>query len=109
MSYSIDLRERVLGFVRSGGSQVEASRVFRVGRKTIYNWLQREDLSPKAHGPRQRKIDKQALLAHVRAHPDALLRERAMLFNVDPSCISRALQRLKITKKNDTVRGEKSQ
>ena len=109
MSYSIDLRERVLDYVRGGGSQVEASRIFRVTRKTIYNWLQRETLSPKPHGSRHRKIDKQALAEHVRDYPDALLRERALIFGVDPSCISRALKRLNFTKKNDSLYRKNSQ
>jgi len=34
MSYSVDIRERVIIYVQAGGSQVEASRLFGV----IYNW-----------------------------------------------------------------------
>ena len=101
MSYSIDLRERVIDYVHSGGSQVEASRLFNVARKTIYNWLHRDNLSPTPAKSRQRKLDKAALVAHVRDYPDALLRERAEIFGVDTSCISRALNRMNIVKKND--------
>ena len=104
MTYSIDLRERVLTYVRSGGSQLEASRLFRVTPRTIYNWLQREHLSPKPHSPRRRKLDKVALAAHVRDYPDALLRERAAHFNVSHQAIWQMLKRLKIVKKNDPLR-----
>jgi len=103
MSYSVDLRERVIDFVRSGGSQSEASRLFKVTRRSIYNWLQREDLAPTPHKERRRKLDKTALAAHVRDYPDALLRERAAHFGVSVPSVWAALRRVKITKKNDAL------
>ena len=104
MSYSIDLRERVVNYVQAGGSQVEAARVFGVTRRTIYNWMQREDLTPVHRETRRRKIDRAALAAHVRELPDAYLRERAAHFGVSTPSLWAALRRLKIVKKNDTLR-----
>lgn len=101
MSYSIDLRIRVVSYVRNGGLRSEASRIFGVDRKTIYNWLQRDDLSPKPHGSRRRKLDTQALADHVRDFPDALLRERAAHFNVSVPSLWAALRKMNIVKKND--------
>ena len=43
MSYSSDLRKRVLNFLSSGGSKAEASRTYNVSRTCIYNWLGAED------------------------------------------------------------------
>jgi putative transposase len=103
MSYSIDLRERTVKFVRGGGSQTEASRLFGVSRKTIFHWLHRTDLAPTPRRIRQGKIDKARLVSHVRAHPDALLRERAAEFGVSPSGMWRAMRRLGMRKKNDAV------
>jgi|AACY02.16.fsa_nt_gi Transposase and inactivated derivatives len=100
MTCSLDIRERVVDFVRSGGGKAEAARRFSVSRRTVYNWLSREDLSPKAHGLRHRKIDKAKLRAHVRAHPDMLLRERAQIFGVSIPSLSIALKTMKIVKKN---------
>jgi transposase len=104
MSYSVDIRERVIIYVQGGGSQVEASRLFGVTRRTIYNWMQREDLSPRVHKTRCRKIDSAALSAHVRDFPDAYLRERAAYFGVATPSLWAALRRLKIVKKNDEIR-----
>jgi len=104
MAYSVDLRERVVGFVRDGGGSTEASRVFKVGRTTIHTWLSAESLEPKPAKTRKRKIDKAALAEHVRTHPDALLRERASEFNVRVSSMWEAMGKLKITKKNDHIR-----
>jgi hypothetical protein len=49
--------------------------------------------------PRQRKLDKEALRAHVRDNPDAILRERAAHFGVRVSSMGWALQRMKLTRK----------
>ena len=100
MSYSIDLRERAVKFVRDGGSRTEASGLFGVSRKSIFNWLHRSDLSPTPRRIRKGKIDKLKLASHVQAHPDRLLRERAEEFGVTPSGLWRALTRLRISKKN---------
>ena len=103
MSYSIDLRKRVVGHISGGGSKAEASRIFGVGRPTIYRWLSMADLTPRPAKTRKRKLDKDRLANHVETHPDALLRERAAEFGVTPSGMWRALKRLRISKKNDAI------
>jgi excisionase family DNA binding protein len=99
MTCSLDLRERVINYIRSGGSKAQAARRFSVSRRTIYNWLSRDDLSPKAHGLRHRKIDKAQLRAHVQAYPQMLLRERAKIFDVSVPGLSIALKKMNIVKK----------
>lgn len=103
MSYSVDLRERVISYVHSSGSQAQASQLFGITRRTIYNWMQREDLTPRPHPSRRRKIDSAALAAHVRDFPDAYLRERAAHFGVATPSLWAALRRLNVRKKNDEV------
>lgn len=103
MTYSVDLRQRVVSFVREGGSKVEAARRFNVGRSAVYDWLNRETLEPKVHGRRKRKLDWEALKADVKAHLDALLRERAQRFDVHHSSIAYALGQMKITVKKRCV------
>lgn len=104
MTYSIDMRERAVEFVRDGGTQAECCRLFKIDPKTLYHWLRAKDLSPKRHGPRRRKLSKQALAAHVRDYPDALLRERAAHFGVSHQSVWVALRAMDIGKKNDEVR-----
>ncbi|MCB9982301.1 MAG: helix-turn-helix domain-containing protein [Rhodospirillales bacterium] len=99
MTCSIDIRERVVDFVLSGGSKAEAARRYNVSRKSVYNWLLRGDLSPKKHGLRRRKLDKEELRRHVRQHPDMLLRERAEIFGISVPGLSIALKTMKIVKK----------
>ena len=105
MLYSIDLREHVVSHVRSGGSQAEASRLFNVSTRTIYNWLKAPDLRPRLAKTRHRKLNKTAVLAHIRDYPDALLRERAAEFGVSEVAIWKALKRFQVTKKNNEISG----
>lgn len=100
MTYSIDYRRRVIAFVNEKGSKREAARVFKVNPDTIYEWLKRGgDLSPRPAKTRRRKLDKAALQRDVKERPDVLLRERAALYKVHESSVSRALRKLRIVKK----------
>lgn len=100
MTYSIDLRKKVVRFVHDGGGQAEAARHYGVSLWCVRNWLARKDLQPRQKGvPRQRKLDKDVLKAHVRDNPDATLQEHARHCGVDRSVIGKALRRMKITRK----------
>jgi transposase len=44
MSYSLDLRKKVIDYVDNGGSITKAATLFNIGRATIYRWLSREEL-----------------------------------------------------------------
>jgi len=103
MTYSVDLRKRVVAYVQSGGEKSEAGRIFGVTRPTIYRWLSSKDLTPRPATIRKGKLDKSLLEAHVRKHPDALLRERAAEFGVHINAIWTALRKLDIRKKNDAI------
>lgn len=100
MTYSVDLRERVVAYVRDGGGQAEAARHFDVSLWCVRDWLTRKDLKPQQKGVRRRrKLDKDKLREHVRDNPDATLRERAAHFGVRISSMGWALQQEKLTHK----------
>lgn len=103
MSYSIDLRQRVVDYVRSGGSKTEAGRRFCVSRSTVYDWLSREDLSAKRYELRAvRKLDRKKLAAHVAAFPDMLSVDRARYFGVAPSSLCAAMKQIHVTRKKSS-------
>lgn len=88
-AYSQDLRERVLAVVDGGLRVREAAPLFRVSVSYIYKALERRAATgastPLARGGAQRKAvltgHEDALLAHLRAKPDATLGElRRWLF-----------------------------
>jgi transposase len=100
MTYSVDLREKVVAFVRNGGGQAEAARHFDISPWCVRDWLARQDLRPQQKDvPRRRKLDKEAVRVHVRDHPDALLRERAKHFGVRVSSMGWALRQMQLTRK----------
>ncbi len=103
MSYSKDLRKRVLDFVEGGGSKVEAAKRYNISRDIIYKWLKAPDpLTPQKTGPRgPRCIDYSALKQHVQDFPDQTNVERAAHFGVSPYCIWYGLRKLGISRKKD--------
>jgi transposase len=38
---SLELREKVMEYIKEGKRKMEAAKVFRVNRKTIYRWEKR--------------------------------------------------------------------
>jgi transposase len=105
--YSVDLRERLLRAIDAGLSQAEAARLFGVGTATIARWRQRQrtrgSVAPQPRLGRPRRIGRaqeRALLAQVRALPDATLREHcthweaAQGMHLSEATMSRALARL---------------
>jgi transposase len=104
MTYSIDLKKRVLKFVKDGGSKVEASRRFLVSRVVVYKWLQDPDvLKPKAKQIRHRKIDREALALDVLEHPDHFLHERGRRLGVSAMAVSKMLRTLGLVKKTAPI------
>jgi putative transposase len=68
MSYSLDLRKKVIDYVENGGSITKAAALFNIKH-------------------RQRKLDWKALSKDVQENPEARLRDRAEKFGVRPSAI----------------------
>lgn len=104
MTYQAPHRIAVLSFIEDGGSKVEAARIFKVSRDTIYRWLRLDEIAAKPPPKmRHRKIDKDALCAHVKRYPDMFLGERAAVFGVHTSSMGHALSKMKISKKKSAV------
>ena len=107
MAYSLDLRQKVIAFIEAGGSITKASKIFKVGRATIYRWLGRDNLAPTKVTHRKRKVDVQALEKDVEQNPDTSLTERAKKFGVTPASLSYQFKKLKITRKKTATLSRK--
>jgi len=99
-----EVKDEILSKVKSGENIKQVSEQYGISDRTIYNWLRRSDLAPSPRGPCDRKLKKDELAAHVKAHPDALLRERAAHFGVCASTVWTALHKMEIRKKNHPLR-----
>lgn len=119
MSYSLDLRERVVRFLDSGFSKASAVRIFGISRGTLYRWLDLKARTSHLSDPplirKPRKIDSEILLKRIHDNPECLLKEHAAHFGVRIQSISMALQRLGVTRKkrypfiwNETKRSEQT-
>ena len=102
MTYSVDLRKRVVGFVVTGGSKAEASRRYKVSLWCVNDWCKRDNLTPAPQKGRKRKLDWKAVSQHIQEYPDALLRERAQHFGVHTSAIWYANKQMKLTRKKNS-------
>lgn len=103
MSYSVDMRERVIRFIKEGGTKTEAAQLFKLSRQTLYNWTRKLESRGTLEDPPPRrpwkKIDPHKLKALIQEKPDATQNELAQHFNVHQTAIKYALSRLKITRK----------
>ena len=74
MTYSVDLRQKVVAYIENGGKITAASKIFNVGKTSIYRWLNSPSLEPQKITTRSRKIDKSALRKDVEENPDITLK-----------------------------------
>lgn len=117
--YSLDLRERIVGYVAAGHSCRAASRVFGVSASTAVRIVSehrlRGDVSPKPQGRPAGQFGKLALhmdflIEIVRTEPDITLAELGNALEdtfdlqVQLSSIHRALQRAGFSYKKRTYR-----
>ena len=107
-AYSPDLRERIVRAVERGMSRAETARRFSVSERTVRRYLTRQattgSLAPTAYrrGPAPAIPAEQepALLAQLRAHPDATLEAHCAMWAreqgraVSTSTMCRAQQRV---------------
>jgi transposase len=108
--YSVDLRERAVGYVHRGGTRAEACDIFQIGSATLDRWLRQHrtsgTLHAKKNGSRAWKLDHEAIVEYVNVNNDSTLQEIADHFGTVVSVIDYVLRKFKITrKKNHALRG----
>lgn len=103
MTYSYDLRKKALDYMEKGGSKLDASQIFGVTVRTLFNWIKRKKEGCLAQGKRKQrrphKIEDEKLKAYIKEHPDAYLREIAQFFGATVTAVFYACKRLKINLK----------
>jgi len=106
MAYSIDLRVKLLAYVKEGNSRKDACKIFGVSLRTLVRWLGMEKqgclADPKPKRP-WKKIDAEKLLKAVEENPGKTLSYFAELFGVKPSSMFNAFKVLKITRKKRLI------
>jgi transposase len=108
MAYSVDLRSRVIDFIKEGKTQEETSIIFKVGVSTIKRWLallsETGSLEKRALDRSAPKFESEKLNTYIEENPNALLKDVAAHFGGSTSGAFSALKREKITyKKRDIL------
>ena len=114
MTYSIDLRQRVIRSWQNGRGQSWIAREFGIGLSTVKRYIERYKATGEVKPTAQERMkpmigpaDKAALQAQVDAHPDATLEEHIGLWadsqsvRVSPATMCRALQKIDRPRKKD--------
>ena len=104
-AYSLDLREKIISFVRQGHSKREASKVFNIGEDTIYRWLRRfnagEPLLAKKRTHFVTKVPIEVLKSYVEEQPDRTLKEIGAAIGLSDSKVWKHLNKMNMTQKKD--------
>ena len=103
MSYSTDLRERVVKYRLAGHTIKETCEVFGIGNYAVSKWIKQYketgDLSNRPLNRGCKKIAPEKLKAYITEHPDAYQREIAEIFGCSAEAIRKAMKRLGISRK----------
>ena len=111
MSYDIKYRQRVIAYLNEGHTEKEAAETFKVSTFTLWKWKsmlnETGTLEAKKRKETWRKIEPKKLAEYVKEHPEAYLKEIALVFGCSDVAILQALRRLKISrKKNYPLQGK---
>lgn len=103
MTYTLKARKRIFKIKNEENlTYMETSKRFKVGIATLFRWSKKIEPEVTRNKPAT-KIDMKALKLDVKKNPDAYQWERAKKFKVHTSAICRALKRLNISYKKNSV------
>jgi len=104
-AYSIDLRGRIVGFVKEGGTRAAACRRYKVSRWTVYRYLaagHEGSLAPKPRPGRRKAFADDALRQAVKGKPSATLERHAKTLGVSRVAVWKRLRQMGITLKKNS-------
>ena len=103
MAYSVDLRSRVIDYIKAGNTHEQTSLIFKVGTTTILNWVallsETGSLEKRPLNRAAPKFKSEKLNAYIEENSDALLKDVAEHFGGSITGAFYALKREKITLK----------
>lgn len=110
--YSLDLRDRVIKFIKAGNTQVLASKVFELNISTVNKWYTRYrkegNFAPRNRPGAKSKVDQEVLVSYINANPDATLQELSKKIGVSICGVYYWLRKLGFSyKKNLLLCGSK--
>lgn len=102
MIYSMDFRRKAMKIKEEEGlSQRQLAKRLRLSKETVERWT--KSIERKIQIRRASKIDMKALAEDVKKYPDAYQKERAIRFGVTQQAIAKALERLGVRRKKNSI------
>ena len=96
--YSIDLKERVIEYIKLGNDQKTSAKIFMVSKSSVSRWWIRYKkegiIEPKARLGSKGKIDPNQLKIYVENNEDKTLAEIARVFKASICSVYRRLKKL---------------
>ena len=96
--YSLDLRERVIEYIKLGNSQQTSAKIFMVSKSSVSRWWIRYEkegiIKPKPRLGSKGKIDPNQLKSYVENNEDKTLAEIAVVFKVSICSVYKRLKKL---------------
>lgn len=96
--YSVDLKERVIEYIKLGNDQKAAAKIFMVSKSSVNRWWIRYKeegaIEPKLRLGSKGKIDPQQLKSYVESNEDKTLAEIAGVFKASICSVYRRLKKL---------------
>jgi len=103
MAYENKFKKRTVEYHLEGNSTRKTAKIFDISPSTLNTWLKeyREhgDFTVKPKPANNTKLTEEALLTYFKDNDDSYQAETAKHFGVSQSGVSRALKRLKISRK----------
>jgi transposase len=105
MSYDVKFRQTALNYWKNGHTQKETASVFSISTNTLQQWKNKlkgtGSVEKKVRNTPWKKINPEKLVEYIELHPDAFLKEIAEVFSCSETAVSKALKRLKYSRKKN--------
>lgn len=105
--YSLDLREKVIKYLKEGGSQISASKIFSLNKNTVNNWWLRYNseghVKPKARRGAKPKINPEELIKYVNENPNMDSSEIGSYFGIGATGAQYWLKKIGFTYKKKPI------
>lgn len=85
-AYSIDLRQKVIEFVKQGNTQKSAAKIFNLNKATVNRWCLRHKneghIRPRKNLGKKASVSKVEFEGYVRANPNFTTADMGKYFNI---------------------------
>jgi transposase len=109
--YSKDFKKCAVEFKLNNHNFEEVFKIFRIAQSTLYAWIKeyKEGFPEKPKRTCEKKINKEKLKKKLEEKPDSELAELAKPFGCSAWAVSKALKKMKFTRKKRLLRTQKNQ